>query len=353
MTVGVPVIPAKAGGRNPEIVRMTNPDGLPLVLVCKTDLKKTPIYIKLSVYLVFTTSPMNPNRMITIIMVLILVASIAGLGLVYLRKESSRKIPDPFPPLRFQIGKRPVPQDENLPKGRASRSPAALSEKGDDPSPRGPVPAETNAVATDSAVTKTAALDLDRSKKSGKAADAPSASSGNRDEAMDSGPVAGTSEFPVDREGEPVVAHSSGNALPGTGTEQKTDTASDSGTVDAPEIMIPEVQVPNGNFQYSQTIDPGIIVGLRGTRNDRADFYRIQARTFFMKILLEPVSEPGGPAFSVSVYDENHDLIRAETTEPGGARLYSVPPSRDFYIRIGLEKGPVGEPGYRARVSFQ
>jgi hypothetical protein len=120
-----------------------------------------------------------------------------------------------------------------------------------------------------------------------------------------------------------------------------------------PVTIISEKDKANGTFFSAQEISQGIIEGKRGTKGDKADFYKILATGKTMTLKLEPLPDDKNQGFKAKVFDKGQKKIGEigpDNTEPFIS--LAVEPQKAYYIMLDLTNAPVQPSHYKLHVSF-
>jgi hypothetical protein len=115
---------------------------------------------------------------------------------------------------------------------------------------------------------------------------------------------------------------------------------------------IQETTKANGTFYSAQGITEGIIIGRRGTADDRADYYKVRATGAVMLLNLEPPLE-GDRRFEIALFDGKRRPVSAGSGKTGPSASLPVTPGGTYYIQVGLSHAPLQTPPYQLTVTFK
>jgi hypothetical protein len=124
-------------------------------------------------------------------------------------------------------------------------------------------------------------------------------------------------------------------------------------TPPAPKSIIQETTKANGSFARAQHITEGVIIGMRGSEGDRADFYKVQADGRRMVIRLEATRAIKSQYFTVAIYDAGKKRVGEDVGKARESTAIMVKPQAVYYLKVDLTHAPIQSSNYTVHVNFR
>jgi hypothetical protein len=119
-----------------------------------------------------------------------------------------------------------------------------------------------------------------------------------------------------------------------------------------PLATVYETRKPNGSFERAQEITEGVIIGKRGSKGDRADYYKVRALGEAMILKVETSTKDRDNGCTLTVFDADQQLIGEDLDESDSPLSLSVTTRATYYIKVDLAHAPVTTPRYLLHLYF-
>ena len=257
---------------------------------------------------------MNEQRLVTMILVTLLMAGIAGLATVYFSSKSrnqSESVATVALKEKIQVSRKiqmgPLPPPDPT-SPNASQDPAA------------DLPGKTNEKQTPKPFPKVTPKE---SENTHMVEVAPSPAS-----TITPGPVGDLKVRP-----EKIVSTASHDTGPLHETIEETSNA-------------------NGTFYSAQQVRQGTITGSRGSQGDLADYFKVKAEGNSMTLNIISSDEKTEHNFMLDVFDPSLQPVKASKKRAGSGIIIQVKQGKTYYIRVGLGGAPIKDSTYRLHIRF-
>jgi len=120
----------------------------------------------------------------------------------------------------------------------------------------------------------------------------------------------------------------------------------------SPKAIMRETTTANGSFARAQQITEGVIIGIRGSNDDLADWYKVRATGRTMVVRFEPVLKGKSPYFRVAVYNANKQRVGEGVGKSRPSTAIAVQPQSVYYIKVDLDHAPIQSSTYKVHVNF-
>jgi hypothetical protein len=119
-----------------------------------------------------------------------------------------------------------------------------------------------------------------------------------------------------------------------------------------PLATVYETRKPNGSFERAQEVTEGVIIGKRGSKGDRADYYKVRALGEAMILKVKTSTKDRDYGFALTVFDADQQLIGEDLDESHSPLSLSVTTQATYYIKVDLVHAPVTTPRYLLHLYF-
>lgn len=123
-------------------------------------------------------------------------------------------------------------------------------------------------------------------------------------------------------------------------------------TPPSPKATIQETSKANGSFASAQQITEGVIIGMRGSKGDITDWYKVRSTGRSMIVECEPDLVGKSQYFTVVVFDANKRRVGEEVGKLRASTTISVKPQSIYHIKVDLTHAPIQSPNYKVHVNF-
>ena len=123
-------------------------------------------------------------------------------------------------------------------------------------------------------------------------------------------------------------------------------------TPPSPKATIQETSKANGSIARAQQITEGVIIGMRGSKDDITDWYKVRSTGSIMIVKCEPDLVGKPQYFTVAVFDANKRRVGEEVGKLRASATISVRPQSLYHIKVDLTHAPIQSPNYTLHVSF-
>ena len=118
------------------------------------------------------------------------------------------------------------------------------------------------------------------------------------------------------------------------------------------KATIQETSKPNGSITKAQQITEGVIIGMRGSKDDITDWYKVRSTGRTMIVKLEPDLVGRPQYFTVALFDADKRRVGEGVGEGRTSTAISVKPQSIYYIKVDLTHAPIELPTYKIHLNF-
>lgn len=123
-------------------------------------------------------------------------------------------------------------------------------------------------------------------------------------------------------------------------------------TPPSPKATIQETTKANGSFARAQQITEGVIIGMRGSKGDITDWYKVRSTGRTMVVEFEPDLVGKSQYFTVAVFDVNKKRVGEDVGKTRASTAIPVKPQSVYYIKVDLGHAPIQSSTYKVHVNF-
>ena len=120
----------------------------------------------------------------------------------------------------------------------------------------------------------------------------------------------------------------------------------------SPKTIMQETTKANGSFARAQQITEGVIIGIRGSNDDLADWYKVRSTGRTMVVAFEPVLKGKSHYFTVAVYDAKKRRVGEDVGRSKASTAIPVKSQSVYYIKVVLTHAPIPSSTYKLHVNF-
>lgn len=156
-------------------------------------------------------------------------------------------------------------------------------------------------------------------------------------------PILNETVTPVDEKQKEVISKKE---------EPKGEPSPTTPTPPSPKAIIQETSKANGSFDRAQQITEGVIIGMRGSKDDITDWYKVRSTGRTMVVKFEPDLVGKPQYFTAAVFDANKRRVGEEVGKVRASTTISVKPQSVYYIKVDLTHAPIQSSTYKVHVNF-
>ena len=124
-------------------------------------------------------------------------------------------------------------------------------------------------------------------------------------------------------------------------------------TPPSPKATIQETSKANGSFDRAQQITEGVIIGMRGSKGDITDWYKIRSTGRTMVVEFEADLVGKSQCFTVAVFDANKQRVGEDVRNTKASTAIPVKPQSVYYIKVDLTHAPIQSSTYKVHLNFR
>ena len=148
---------------------------------------------------------------------------------------------------------------------------------------------------------------------------------------------------PVDEKKEKMISNNE---------EFKGEPSPTHSTPPSPKATIQETTKANGSFARAQQITEGVIIGMRGSKGDITDWYKVRSTGRTMVVMFEPDLVGKSQYFTAAVFDANKQRVGEDVGKTKASTVIPVKPQSVYYIKVDLLHAPVQSSTYKVHLNF-